>query len=519
LSAPLRRPLVRLQGRRPQREAEPSRPAVTATAASPWPVACATVVIPALNEAARIASVVRHALADPATAEVIVIDDSSIDDTALLARQAGAEVITSTMLGKGASMRDGVAAARCDIVVYLDGDLAGLRAGLVGDLCQPLVQGAADFVKARFGRSGGRVTELTARPMLQVFFPELVHFAQPLGGLVAARRDLLKNLPFEDGYGVDIGLLLDAHAAGARLAEVDIGTLDNDSQPLHDLTAMANEVSRVIYSRARVAGRLHMAQITAMYEAQRQATATLVSILARRRGRTRILLIDLEDTVSTEHPLRALAHATGHGQVLAPLLDRSIAGPDRDTRIAALFRFVHRQQFEHVAHALPIRPGAIACINHLRRAGFMVGLICDGPFVMAEILRRRVFADFALAHTLEFEADVCTGTLRPNAAFLPVDASPGSSAAGAGHVIAHLRRDAVPPAVQTVWVLGQDVRAESLLQQADRAFVLDPAAGQLAVEARTGGTVRIPSFDALTQHLDAWLRAGDGDPVATEVRG
>ena len=82
--------LVRLQGRRPQREAEPSRPAVTATAASPWPVACATVVIPALNEAARIASVVRHALADPATAEVIVIDDSSIDDTALLARQAGA---------------------------------------------------------------------------------------------------------------------------------------------------------------------------------------------------------------------------------------------------------------------------------------------------------------------------------------------------------------------------------------------------------------------------------------------
>jgi glucosyl-3-phosphoglycerate synthase len=79
--------------------------------AAPCPlVACASVVIPALNEAARIASVVRHALADPATAEVIVVDDSSIDDTAQLARQAGAEVITSTMLGKGASMCDGVGA-------------------------------------------------------------------------------------------------------------------------------------------------------------------------------------------------------------------------------------------------------------------------------------------------------------------------------------------------------------------------------------------------------------------------
>jgi glucosyl-3-phosphoglycerate synthase len=90
-------------------------------------VACASVVIPALNEAARIASVVRHALADPATAEVIVVDDSSIDDTAQLARQAGAEVITSTMLGKGASMCDGVGVAGCELVVYLDGDLSGLR--------------------------------------------------------------------------------------------------------------------------------------------------------------------------------------------------------------------------------------------------------------------------------------------------------------------------------------------------------------------------------------------------------
>jgi glycosyltransferase involved in cell wall biosynthesis len=228
--------------------------------AAPSPlVACASVVIPALNEAARIASVVRYALADPATAEVIVVDDSSIDDTAQLARQAGAEVITSTMLGKGASMFDGVGIAGCELVVYLDGDLAGLRPGIVSDLCRPLVEGNADFVKARFGRTGGRVTELTAKPMLKVFFPELAHFAQPLGGLVAARVSLLKALRFENGYGVDIGLLIDAHRAGARLAEVDIGSLENDSQPLLDLTAMANEISRVIYTRARAAGRLQPA--------------------------------------------------------------------------------------------------------------------------------------------------------------------------------------------------------------------------------------------------------------------
>ena len=165
-------------------------------------------VIPALNEAARIGDVVRYAWADAATAQVVVVDDSSIDDTAALAREAGAEVVTSSMLGKGASMRDGVLAASQGLVVYLDGDLSGLRPGIVSDLCRPLMADEADFVKARFGRGGGRVTELTARPMLQVFFPELARFAQPLGGLVAARVSLLKALGFEDGYGVDVGLSL-----------------------------------------------------------------------------------------------------------------------------------------------------------------------------------------------------------------------------------------------------------------------------------------------------------------------
>ncbi len=140
-----------------------------------------------------------------------MVDDSSIDDTAALARAAGAEVITSTMLGKGTSMRDGVYAARLDLLVYLDGDLAGLRSGIVTDLCRPLAYGEADFVKARFGRRGGRVIELTASPMLQVFFPELARFAQPLGGIVAARVPLLKALGFEEGYGVDVGLLIDAY--------------------------------------------------------------------------------------------------------------------------------------------------------------------------------------------------------------------------------------------------------------------------------------------------------------------
>jgi phosphoserine phosphatase len=490
--------------------------------AGPWPALpaplerCATVVIPALNEAARIGDVVRHVLADSATAEVIVIDDSSIDDTARLAREAGAEVITSTMLGKGASMRDGAGFARHDIVVYVDGDLAGLREGLVTALARPIARGEADFVKARFGRSGGRVTELTARPMLQVFFPELARFAQPLGGLIAARRELLKTLPFEDGYGVDIGLLIDAQRAGARLREVDIGTLENDSQPLADLAAMANEVSRVIFSRARAAGRLHVEQIGAMYETQRLATATLDYALTRRRGRRRVLLLDLEGTVIAGDFALALARATGQEAALKDLRSgagagAAIAAASLAERTAALFRFTHRQQFERVAVALPLAPHVVEWVNAMRRAGFWVGLVTQSWFVAADILRRRVFADFVLAHTLGFEGDVCNGELHPNAAFLRPEGQAQGLALCRSHALARLREDTQTPAVETIWAVADGLDDIEWLRAVDHAYAIGPLARRLEVDA---GAKAVASFADLMAVVPAAAAAAPADATA-----
>ena len=502
-------------GSPPRRGAPGPAPGQAAAAALPaQPLACASVVIPALNEAARIASVVRYALADPATAEVVVVDDSSIDDTAELARAAGARVITSTMLGKGTSMQDGVAAAASELLVFLDGDLAGLREGIVSDLCRPLLSGEADFVKARFGRGGGRVTELTAKPMLKVFFPELAHFSQPLGGIIAGRRSLLQSLPFEEGYGVDIGLLIDAHRAGAKLAEVDIGSLEHDSQPLLDLTVMANEVSRVIYARAKAAGRLHVEQITAMYETQRHATASFEYILSRRRGRTKLALLDMDGTITTGRFALELARATGREDALLALLDGgkaaaaglSIDAATRSQGIAAVFRFVHRREFERVAHASEIRPGAIEFVNRLKRAGFMVGVVSDSYFVAAEIVRRRVFADFALAHPLQFDSDVCSGELRLNPAFMPMDGTQGEDAAALckSHVIRRFRADDQPPPVQEVWALGDNLNDLAMLKLADRGFAIDPKSPELA---KLPGVQVVASFDELSALLPQPLAA------------
>jgi HAD superfamily phosphoserine phosphatase-like hydrolase len=344
------------------------------------------------------------------------------------------------------------------------------------------LKGDADFVKARFGRGGGRVTELTAKPMLKIFFPELAHFSQPLGGIIAARKSLLQALIFEDGYGVDIGLLLDAHFAGARLAEIDIGSLEHDSQPLHDLTLMANEIGRVIFSRAKATGRLHVEQVAAMYESQRQAAAGIDYVLTRRKARQRLLLLDMDGTVTTSRYAVELAKATGHTAKILPLLEEH--GDDAATRcesIAKIFQFVHKKQFERVAHELVIRPGVIAFVNQMRRRGFMVGLISDSYFLATDIVRRRIFADFAMAHTITFDNEVCTGKIRINPAFL-AGTQANSSVVCKSNVLRRFLSDPKAPAVNLSWVVGDHINDLALMRMADRAFAIDPKSPVLTAD-------------------------------------
>jgi glucosyl-3-phosphoglycerate synthase len=430
---------------------------------TPIPLACVSVIIPALNEAKRIAEVVRYALEDPATAEVIVIDDSSIDDTALLARQAGARVVTSSMLGKGASMRDGVSLASQSLIAYLDGDLSGLSPGIISRLSEPLLSGNADFVKAKFSRSGGRVTELTAKPMLKVFFPELAHFAQPLGGIISARKDLLQAMTFEDGFGVDIGLLIDAHMSGAVIEEAVIGSIEHESQSLDNLAGMANEVSRVIFDRAKKAGRLHIEQISSMYEIQAQVTGSVQHVLSQRKGRDKLMLIDMDEVVLTANYFDELAKVTGLSAQLRALenIKRASLVPLTAAHIALLFQFVHKEQFQRVARTIAIKPGAVEYINLMRRRGFMVGLVSKGYFVAADIIRRRVFADFALANCIEFELGVCSGKLN-------LDYDPNESTA----LQAFLDDDVQPP-IKTLWLLQSSESPSVLAKQADRVFTTD----------------------------------------------
>jgi phosphoserine phosphatase len=258
---------------------------------------------------------------------------------------------------------------------------------------------------------------------------------------------------------------------------------------------MANEVARVIYSRARAAGRLNVDQIVAMYETQRQAAAELAFVLARRRGRQRLLLLDMDGTLTTQRFAVELARATGQEQALAALLDQPTDdAAARSDRIASLFRFVHKTQFEKVARAAPIRPGVIEFINRMRRAGFMVGVLSDSYFVAAEIVRRRVFADFALAHTLQFDGDVCSGQVRLNPAFLPLQPGKGPAVCKS-HVLARFRDECVDPPLQSCWAVGDNLNDIGLLRAADKAFAIDPKSPR--IQAEVPGLRVIQGFEEL----------------------
>ena len=180
------------------------------------------------------------------------------------------------------------------------------------------------------------------------------------------------------------------------------------------------------------------------------------------------------------------------------LLDRP--GDDASTRsdrIAALLRFVHQRDFERVAQGLELRAGAVEFVNRMRRAGFMVGLLSDRYFVAAEEVRRRIFVDFALAHMLQFDAEVCSGKLRLNAAFVAPQGDAGPAVCKS-HVLGRPREDCVQPGVLEYWALGVNVNALGLLRSADRAFAIDPKSPLLA--AVPGLTV-VKHFDELLAHV------------------
>jgi glucosyl-3-phosphoglycerate synthase len=228
-----------------------------------------TVCIPARDEASTVGSVVR-AVVQPFLAghggnglvdEVIVLDDGSSDGTATQAADAGARVVPGPggAGGKGQAMAAALGASSGDLVAFLDADVANTTPAFVTGLLGPLLTtDHIALVKGFYTRplhgdptGGGRVTELVARPILELLYPELSWVRQPLAGETAAHRWVFEKLGFAGGYGVELGLLIDlAQSLGPdRLAQVDLGERIHRNRPLDELRPQAVDVLRAALER------------------------------------------------------------------------------------------------------------------------------------------------------------------------------------------------------------------------------------------------------------------------------
>lgn len=235
-----------------------------------------SVLIPARNEEGTVGKIVsllktRYSYEADANVDIVVIDDHSDDATSQVASDFGAKVISrldpESPTGKAETILSGIQHFPSDIYVLFDADISNFRPEWLENLCNPLSHSSTMLAKATYQRpvpnlslnsnrfsEGGRVTELVARPLLSMFFPELAQLGQPLSGEFAFRANLLDSLTLAPGYGIDVGILIDTykHFGIRAIHEIDLGKRYHSHQELNALSVQALQVASAIMHRAGI---------------------------------------------------------------------------------------------------------------------------------------------------------------------------------------------------------------------------------------------------------------------------
>ena len=370
-----------------------------------------TVIIPTLNEEENIASVVCFAKSQEHVTEVIVVDDKSLDKTVKIALENGAKVITSTKLGKGASMKDGVLSSINDIIVFLDGDIDPYPFDTIKLLTEPIINDEVDFAKSSFNRNAGRVTELVAKPLLSIFFPDLLRFNQPLSGMIAGKKSQLLELDFRDDYGVDIGILLDMHLMNARIREVDIGYIENKSKPWQALGKMSKEVAQTIIVKASLSKNpnYNFEELGVLQEIRSQMEFAFDNQLSKF---IKLVIFDMDNTLLQGRFIDTCADRFNFKEELMNIRSNETNVVTLTKQIATLLKGKSISDLIGVADSIRITDGSYDVVKHLKDQGYIVGIISDSYDCITNHLKNKLNMDFSLSNDLEFSKSICTGEVK-----------------------------------------------------------------------------------------------------------
>jgi glucosyl-3-phosphoglycerate synthase len=374
-----------------------------------------SVIIPALNEEKTIRQVINLVSRSPVVNEILVIDDKSYDNTIKQSRLPKVRIYTSPLIGKGASMRDGMLLAKNEVIVYLDADILTYPENIVELLSCPILDDEADFVKSSFGRQAGRVTELVAKPLLSLLFPEMSRFSQPLSGMIGAKKSWLKRIDFENDYGVDIGILLDMHSMGARIKEVNIGYIENRMQSWEQLGKMSREVSGSILKRVKSINVRNLETLENISVIRTQMDYAIRESLI---GMEKMIIFDMDNTLLEGSFIVTAAEEFKFTDELINIVTENSNSYTRTKLIARLLKNRSFDEILEVVDKIKIIDDAASVIRELKKKGYICGIISDSYDIVTNHLKNKLKMDFSIANELEFSKSIATGEVKVPSAFM-----------------------------------------------------------------------------------------------------
>ena len=374
-----------------------------------------SVIIPALNEEKTIRQVINLVSSSSVVDEILVIDDKSFDNTIKQSRLPKVRIYTSPIIGKGNSMRDGMLLAKNEVIVYLDADIITYPENIVELLSGPILADEADFVKSSFTRQAGRVTELVAKPLLSLLFPEMTRFSQPLSGMIGARKSWLNKIDFENDYGVDIGILLDMHSMKARIKEVNIGYIENRMQTWEQLGKMSREVSKSIIKRAKS---IEVRNLETLENISVIRTQMDYAIRESLMGMEKMIIFDMDNTLLEGSFITTAAEEFKFTDELIKIVTEYSNHYTRSKSIARLLKNKSFNEILEVVDKIKIIDDAAHVIRELKKKGYICGIISDSYDIVTNHLKNKLKMDFSIANELEFSKSIATGEVKVPSAFM-----------------------------------------------------------------------------------------------------